>query len=63
MPSGDVTTNSILPDTAQATAEIQAVEKLTFAGAEIVPHCFGSSCRIHMDKSDKHLFKFLIIKI
>ena len=52
MPDGDITTNSIILETVQATAEIQSVEKLTFAGAEIVSHCFGSSCRIRMYKSD-----------
>ena len=52
MPDGDVTTDSIISETAQVTAKIQAVEKLTFVGAKIVPHCFGSSCRTHMFKAD-----------
>ena len=51
-PHGDITTNSIIPETEQVIAEIQAVEKLTFAGSEIVPHCFGDSCRVDMNKSD-----------
>ena len=52
MPDGDVTTDSIIPETALVTAEIQAVENLTFVGAEIVPYCFGSSCSIRMYKTD-----------
>ena len=52
MPDGDVTTDSIIPKTAQVTAIIQAVEKLTFVGATIVPHCFGTSCSIQMHISD-----------
>ena len=52
MPSGDVTTDIIIPEEEQVTAVIQAVEKLIFAGYEIVPHCFGSNCQIHMCKSD-----------
>ena len=52
MPDGDITTDSIISKTARVTAEIQSAEKLTFAGAEIVAHCFGSSCRTRMYKSD-----------
>ncbi len=52
MPAGDVTTDSIIPKTAQVTAIIQAVEKLIFAGAKIVPHFFGTSCSIQMHISD-----------
>ena len=52
MPDGDITTDSIISETTQITATIQAVEKLTFVGVEIVPHCFGSSCLICMYKSD-----------
>ena len=52
MPDGDVTTDIIIPEKKQVTAIIQAVEKLTFAGYEIIPHCFGSTCQIHMYKSD-----------
>ena len=48
LPDGDVTTDSIIPKTKQIMAEIHAVEELIFAGAEIVPHCFGPSCHIHM---------------
>jgi len=51
-PCGDITTDSIIPETEQVIAEIQAVEKLTFAGSEIVPHCFGDSCRVDMNISD-----------
>ena len=51
-PHGDITTDSIIPETEQVIAEIQAVEKLTFVGAEIVPHCFGDSCNVDMNISD-----------
>ena len=52
MPDGDVTTESIILTKTQVKAEIQAVEKLVFAGADIVQHFFGPSCRICMYKSD-----------
>ena len=52
MPNGDVTTDSIIPETSQVIAEIQAVEKLTFAGAEIIPYCFGANCRIQVFVTD-----------
>ena len=52
MPNGDVTTDSIIPEAVQIKAEIRSVEELIFAGAEIVPHCFGPSCSIYMFKSD-----------
>ena len=52
MPNGDVTTDSIIPETSQVTAQIQAVEKLTFVGAEIIPYCFGTNCHIQMFVTD-----------
>ena len=57
IPNGDITTNSIISDSAYATAEIQAVEKLIFAGAEIIPYCFGDRCDINIHKSDGELVK------
>ena len=51
-PHGDITTDSIIPETEQVIAEIQAMEKLTFAGSEIIPHCFGDSCRVDMNIPD-----------
>ena len=55
MPDGDITTDSIILKNKQITAEIQALEKLTFAGAEIVPHFFDLSCSIRMYKLDGEL--------
>ena len=55
MPNGDVTTDSIISETAQVIAEIRAVEELIFAGAEIVPYCFDPSCHIQMYKLDGEL--------
>jgi nicotinate-nucleotide pyrophosphorylase (carboxylating) len=52
LPNGDVTTDSIIPETEYITAKIQALEKLTFAGAIIIPHCFGSKCQMNVFKSD-----------
>jgi len=46
IPNGDITTESTIPDLTKITAEIHAVEKLTFAGSEIIPHCFGEKCQV-----------------
>ena len=57
LPNGDITTNSIISDSVYVTAEIQAVEELIFAGAEIIPYCFGNRCDINIHKSDGELVK------
>ena len=46
IPKGDITTESTTPDNSEITAEIHAVEKLVFAGSEIIPHCFGQNCQV-----------------
>ncbi len=46
IPNGDITTESITSDNSEITAEIHAVEKLVFAGSEIIPHCFGQNCQV-----------------
>ena len=46
IPNGDITTESTTPDNSEITAEIHAVEKLVFAGSEIIPHCFGQNCQV-----------------
>ena len=46
IPNGDITTESTTPDNSEITAEIHAVEKLVFAGSEIIPHCFGKNCQV-----------------
>ena len=46
IPNGDITTESTTPDNSEITAEIHAVEKLVFAGSEIIPHCFGQNYQV-----------------
>ena len=46
IPNGDITTEGTTPDNSEITAEIHAVEKLVFAGSEIIPHCFGQNCQV-----------------
>ena len=46
IPNGDITTESTTPDNSEITAEIHAVEKLVFAGSEIILHCFGQNCQV-----------------
>ena len=52
MPNGDITTESIVSETTEVIAKIRALERLTFAGEIIIPHCFGPSCQVNMFKSD-----------
>jgi len=52
MPNGDVTTNSTIPDSAAAVAEIQAAAEMVFAGAEVVPYCFDKNCKVEMKAVD-----------
>ena len=46
IPNRDITTESTTPDNSEITAKIHAVEKLVFAGSEIIPHCFGQNCQV-----------------
>ncbi len=46
IPNGDITTESTTPYNSEITAEIHAVEKLIFAGSEIIPHCFGQNSQV-----------------
>ncbi len=46
IPNGDITTESTTSDDSTITAKIHAVEKLVFAGTEIIPHCFGKKCQV-----------------
>ena len=52
LPGGDKTTENIVPDIAQITAEIQALEELVFAGCDVIPHCFGKNCSVSLKKRD-----------
>ena len=49
IPNGDITTESTTSDNSEITAEIHAVEKLVFAGTEIIPHCFGKKCQVTLN--------------
>jgi len=46
IPTVDITTESTITDNSEITAEINAAEKLIFAGSEIIPHCFGEKCQV-----------------
>ena len=46
IPNGDITTEGTTSDDSKITAEIHAVEKLVFAGTEIIPHFFGKKCQV-----------------
>ena len=49
IPNGDITTESTTSDNSEITAEIHVVEKLIFAGSEIIPHCFGEKCQVKIN--------------
>ncbi|MBC8256655.1 MAG: carboxylating nicotinate-nucleotide diphosphorylase [Candidatus Marinimicrobia bacterium] len=49
IPNGDITTESTTSDNSEITAEIHVVEKLVFAGSEIIPHCFGEKCEVKIN--------------
>ena len=55
MPSGDQTTECIVPENTRIKAEIQAMEELVFAGEKIIPHCFGNECQITINQEDGNL--------
>ena len=55
MPSGDQTTECIVPENTRIKAEIQAMEELVFAGEKIIPHCFGKECQITINQEDGNL--------
>ena len=52
IPNGDITTESTTSDNSEITAEIHAVEKLIFAGSEIIPHCFGEKCQVTINQKN-----------
>ena len=52
MPVGDLTTLTTISKETHIQAEVQAVEKLVFAGRIIFPHCFGNNCYIEIDSKD-----------
>jgi len=52
IPNGDQTTECTIPENVHIKAEIQAVEKLVFAGKGIIPHCFGKDCQVVINQND-----------
>lgn len=57
LPNGDITTNSIIDDKKYIIAKIITVEKLVFAGEQIVPHCFTDTCKINLNIKDGNTIK------
>ena len=50
--SGDVTTESVVREDTTISARIEAVQGLVFAGAQVIPHCFGDGCRVELRTDD-----------
>ena len=55
MPSGDQTTECVVPENTQIKAEIQAVDDLVFVGKIIIFHCFGKDCLVEINSDDGDL--------
>ena len=52
LPGGDVTTKCTIAESATAVAEIQAADKMIFAGSEVIPHSFEENCKVEMKAKD-----------
>ena len=52
LPGGDVTTKCTIAESATAFAEIQAADKMIFAGSEVIPHSFEENCKVEMKAKD-----------
>ncbi|MCH7858834.1 MAG: carboxylating nicotinate-nucleotide diphosphorylase [Candidatus Marinimicrobia bacterium] len=50
--SGDITTESVVREDTTISARIEAVQGLVFAGAQVIPHCFGDGCRVELRTDD-----------
>lgn len=50
--SGDTTTEGMVLEDVTISARIQAVHRLVFAGAQVLPHCFGDGCRVELLADD-----------
>lgn len=46
LPGGDITSLAIVDEQLRGTARIEAVERLVFAGAQVLPVCCGPECRV-----------------
>ncbi|MBA7595758.1 putative nicotinate-nucleotide pyrophosphorylase [carboxylating] [subsurface metagenome] len=51
-PEGDATTDTVVPESLTATAQIEAGEELVFAGALVVPNCFDKPCEVNLNVAD-----------
>ncbi|MEE9466447.1 MAG: carboxylating nicotinate-nucleotide diphosphorylase [Candidatus Neomarinimicrobiota bacterium] len=52
LPSGDVTSTAIVDEQLRGTARIEAVERLIFAGAQVLPVCCGPECGLELQATD-----------
>jgi len=52
IPGEDITTITTIPKKNRVQARIQTVEKLVFAGKEIIPLCFGKDCQVKIEPED-----------
>ena len=50
--SGDATTEAVVLEDVAISARIEAVQRLVFAGAQVIPHCFGDGCRVELRADD-----------
>jgi len=52
LPGGDVTSTAIVDEQLRGTVRIEAVERLVFAGAQVLPVCCGPECRVELLAAD-----------
>ncbi len=52
LPAGDITSEAIISNQQDLTAQIQAVESMVFAGAQVLPACLGDQCRVELKVAD-----------
>tara|TARA_Y100001970_G_C14096481_1_gene782988 strand:- start:133 stop:945 length:813 start_codon:yes stop_codon:yes gene_type:complete len=52
LPTGDITTESTIVDDTTIEAKIIAMENMIFSGEQIIPHCFGKTVDVDMNKKD-----------
>ncbi len=52
LPGGDITSLATVDESLRGTARIEAVERLVFAGAQVLPVCLGPDCRVEHQAAD-----------
>ena len=52
LPAGDITSEAVISNQQDLTAQIEAVESLVFAGAQVLPACLGDQCRVDLQVDD-----------